>query len=81
MEHMKWAKTKYEEIKKYIEPILEEIGFLKHNTQFIPASGLNAQNILKPVSKTSKSVCDWYHGESLVDTLNHQIVIKNLNQE
>lgn len=64
---MKWARVKFEEIKKSLEPILDGIGFMKHNVQFIPASGLNGQSILK----ASKTTCDWYHGKSLIDALNH----------
>lgn len=59
MEHIEWARSKFEDIEKFFEPVLDEFGFLKHNVQFIPASGLNGQNIVKPVTS---SVCSWYHG-------------------
>ena len=55
METAKWARSKFDLVKDSLEPELLDLGFLKQNTQFVPLSGANEQNITKSVS-----LMDWY---------------------
>lgn len=50
METMKWSRTKFDELRQFIEPMLWELNFSIANTVFIPISGLDGQNLIKPMS-------------------------------
>ena len=71
METMKWTRTKFDQLRQFIEPMLWELEFSIANTMFIPVSGLEGHNITKPMSKTQQSKCEWYHGMSFLGALNH----------
>jgi translation elongation factor EF-1alpha len=51
METMKWARAKFDELRQFIEPMLWELEFSIANTMFIPVSGLEGHNLVKPFSK------------------------------
>ena len=75
MEHMKWAKSKYDQIVKSLEPMLDGVGFPRSSTSFLPVSAIDGLNIVRPLHQYPK--CDWFFGKSLLEALSHQIVIKN----
>jgi translation elongation factor EF-1alpha len=51
METMKWARAKFDELRQFIEPMLWDLEFSIANTMFIPVSGLEGHNLVKPFSK------------------------------
>uniref|UniRef100_A0A7S0ZJC9 Tr-type G domain-containing protein n=1 Tax=Timspurckia oligopyrenoides TaxID=708627 RepID=A0A7S0ZJC9_9RHOD len=63
-----WSKERYDECVKKLWPFLASVGWKQGDVSWIPASGLTGMN-LKHVP--DKSICPWYEGESLIDTLDH----------
>lgn len=63
-----WSKERYDECKTKLEPFLKQVGWNPKGLVWIPVSGITGHNLK---DKVPKSVCDWYDGESLLDTLEH----------
>lgn len=69
MDHstVEWSKERYDEIVEKTTPFLKSCGYNpKRDVIFVPISGLTGANIIEPVSKET---CPWYHGKSLMETL------------
>jgi peptide chain release factor subunit 3 len=61
---VKWNKDRYNEIIKDIKPFIASCGYdPEKDCVYLPASGINGDNIKDPISK---SVCNWYSGPSLL---------------
>ena len=67
LELFNWKKERYEQLveimKKYL---VEELGFDEKQIKFIPISGLNGDNLIKPISSDS---ANWYKGPTLVELI------------
>lgn len=63
-----WSKERFADIKKELEPYLKQVGWNPKGLTWIPVSGITGQNLKE---KVPKSVCPWYSGDSLLDTLEH----------
>lgn len=61
-----WSHERFKECKTKLEPYLRQVGW--KDLTWIPVSGITGQN-LKQLAP--KQVCNWYSGESLLDTLEH----------
>jgi len=66
MDDIGWDKARYDEIVTKSTPFLRQCGFAPKDFRFLPLSGLSGNNILK---RLDKSVCSWYDGMSLIETL------------
>ena len=77
METMKWARAKFDELRQFIEPMLWELNFSIANTVFIPVSGADGHNLIKPMSQIQQEKCDWYHGTSFLGALNHKQLVQS----
>lgn len=63
----KWSQTRYDEIESKLAPFLRSCGYNpKKDLVFIPISGLMGHNMK---TRVSESVCPWYKGKSLFETL------------
>jgi peptide chain release factor subunit 3 len=64
---VKWDKGRWDEIVGKLTPFLKQSGYntAKH-VHFIPISGLSGANIK---DRTTKEVCPWYDGPSLLECL------------
>ncbi|PXF40901.1 Eukaryotic peptide chain release factor GTP-binding subunit ERF3A [Gracilariopsis chorda] len=63
-----WNEERFFECKKKLEPYLRNVGWNPKGVVWIPVSGLTGDNLKH---KPPKEVCDWYDGQSLLDTLEH----------
>lgn len=63
-----WSKERFDECKTKLEPYLRQVGWNPKGLVWIPVSGMTGQNLK---DKVDPSVCVWYKGESLLDTLEH----------
>ncbi|KAK5103038.1 hypothetical protein LTS08_003841 [Lithohypha guttulata] len=66
LDTVQWSQQRFEEIKSQMTTFLKATRFNLESTAFIPCSGLEGQNILKPVTIDTAS---WYKGETLVQAL------------
>lgn len=63
-----WSKDRFMECKTKLEPYMKQVGWNPKGLTWIPVSGITGQNLK---DKIDDKVCDWYNGESLLDTLEH----------
>lgn len=63
-----WSKERFDECKTKLEPFLKQVGWNPKGLDWIPVSGITGHNLK---DKVPNSTCDWYDGESLLDTLEH----------
>jgi len=63
-----WSKERYDECVLKLWPFLKGVGWKQGDVCWIPASGLTGMNLK---DKVPSSVCSWYDGESVIDTLDH----------
>lgn len=63
-----WSKERFTECKTKLEPYLKQVGWNPKGLTWIPVSGITGHNLK---DKVPPSICDWYEGESLLDTLEH----------
>lgn len=63
-----WNEERFFECKKKLEPYLRNVGWNPKGVVWIPVSGLTGDNLKH---KPPKDICNWYDGESLLDTLEH----------
>ncbi|KAL2203216.1 hypothetical protein CC79DRAFT_1279619 [Sarocladium strictum] len=61
-----WSKDRFDEISQQVGGFLTGLGFLEKHVTFVPISGLNGDNISKPIEDSAAS---WYSGGSLIDAL------------
>ena len=67
LELLNWQKERYDEIVKILDNYLvDELGFDRNNIKFIPLSGLNGDNLNKPISDKNAK---WYKGPTLVELI------------
>jgi len=65
---VKYAKERYEEIKKEISGFLKKVGYNPEKIPFIPISGWEGDNMV-----TRSTNMDWYKGPILIDALDNVI--------
>lgn len=63
-----WSLDRYTECKTKLEPYLRQVGWSPKGLVWIPVSGITGHNLKE---KAPKTTCNWYKGESLLDTLEH----------
>jgi peptide chain release factor subunit 3 len=63
---VRWDKDRYDSIVAKLTPFLTSVGFARKDVIYLPLSGINGHNLLRPFES---SVCDWYSGPSLVQAL------------
>ncbi|KAH6679350.1 P-loop containing nucleoside triphosphate hydrolase protein [Halenospora varia] len=61
-----WSEERFLEISNQISAFLTAAGFLAKNITFIPASGLNGDNIAR---RSTEPTASWYKGPTLVEEL------------
>ena len=67
LELFNWKKKRYDEIVDILQKFLvEELGFSEKNITFIPVSGKEGENLIKPISSKSGN---WYQGPTLVELI------------
>lgn len=66
MDLASWSEARYTEISQQMSAFLTSAGFQPKNLAFIPCSGLDGENIVKPPSNGEMS---WYKGNTLVQEL------------
>ena len=65
-----WAESRFNEIKNILDSHLKKTGF--KNVQFIPISGINGDNIVKPPKDERAS---WYKGPTFLQALDEVEVV------
>jgi peptide chain release factor subunit 3 len=66
-ESVKWSEERYNMIQKNLKPFLKSCGYnVDKYVHWIPISGLNAENLIKPVDPHK---CSWYKGPTLMELL------------
>lgn len=63
-----WSEERFLECKTKLEPYLKQVGWSPKGLVWIPVSGITGQNLMERVPD---SVCPWYSGDSLLETLEH----------
>lgn len=66
MDSVGWSKARFDEISEQVTGFLTAKGFLPKNTNFIPISGYNGDNLTR---KTEAPEASWYTGATLMDAL------------
>ena len=66
MDMIEWSQDRFNDIRTEMLTFLKSTRFNLESTVFIPCSGLQGDNILKPVTTTTAS---WYKGQTLVQAL------------
>lgn len=61
-----WSKDRFDEIAQEVTGFLTGLGFQEKNVEFIPISGLNGDNITKPIEASAAS---WFKGHTLLQAL------------
>lgn len=61
-----WSLERFSECKTKLEPYLKQVGWNPKGLVWIPVSGITGHNLKDKVPDT---VCNWYHGDSVLDTL------------
>lgn len=61
-----WSKDRFDEINQEVTGFLGGLGFQEKHVSFIPISGLNGDNIVKPIEDPAAS---WFTGSTLIDAL------------
>lgn len=61
-----WSQTRFNECKTKLMPYMKQVGWNPKELIWVPVSGMTGHNLKE---KVSNSVCSWYNGESLLDTL------------
>ncbi|KAF4991587.1 hypothetical protein FGRMN_7706 [Fusarium graminum] len=61
-----WSQDRYDEIAQQVNGFLAGLGFQPKNTNFIPISGLNGDNLVR---RTEDSAASWYTGPTLIEAL------------
>src|SRR5215475_11771330 len=63
MDLVDWSEERYLEIRDEIEDFLPKLDVFR-DVKFIPISALNGDNVVEP-----SKLCNWYHGQTLLDHL------------
>lgn len=63
-----WSEERFNECKTKLEPYMKQVGWNPKGLVWIPVSGITGHNLKE---KAPDSICSWYKGESLLDTLEH----------
>lgn len=63
-----WSEERFKECKIKLEPYMKQVGWNPKLLVWIPVSGITGHNLKE---KAPDSICSWYDGESLLDTLEH----------
>lgn len=66
MDAVKWNEAKFNDVKKSVEALLKAVGYNIAETQFIPASSYEGDNIVKRSPNMP-----WYKGPTLLEQLDH----------
>lgn len=66
MDQVGWAKARFDEISEQVTGFLSAKGFLAKNTNFIPISGYNGDNLTR---KSETPEASWYTGATLISAL------------
>lgn len=66
MDEVDWDKERYDTILEKLLPFLRTCGFPKKELYILPISGFKGINLK---DRVDKSVCPWYDGPSLIETL------------
>mmetsp|Transcript_6073 Transcript_6073/g.18351 ORF Transcript_6073/g.18351 Transcript_6073/m.18351 type:complete len:577 (+) Transcript_6073:186-1916(+) len=61
-----WSEERFNECRTKLTPFLKQVGWKPGDLVWLPVSGFTECNIK---DKVPESVCPWYKGESLLDTL------------
>lgn len=61
-----WSKDRFDEIIQEVSGFLTGLGFQEKHVSFVPISGLNGDNIVKPIEDKAAS---WYTGSTLLEAL------------
>ena len=61
-----WSSERFDEITQEVTGFLQGLGFHERYVTFIPISGLEGDNIVRPIEDSAAS---WYTGSTLVDAL------------
>jgi len=66
MDTVNWTQNRYLEIASKLSVFLKQAGFKEADIQYIPCSGLNGVNLVKPVSTSDIPEFSWYTGKPLI---------------
>ena len=67
-----WSRDRYEFIMSEVKPFLKSIGFKEESISFVPISGLEGINLSeKPTEAKVPDLASWYHGPTLIETLDN----------
>lgn len=61
-----WSRQRFDEINQEVAGFLSGLGFQEKQITFVPISGLNGDNIVRPITDEAAS---WYKGSTLIDAL------------
>ena len=67
LDTVKWSQERFDEISQQISAFLLAANFQRKNITFIPCSGLNGDNIVRP--SVEAELTSWYKGPTLVEEL------------
>ncbi|XP_067935703.1 HBS1-like protein isoform X3 [Watersipora subatra] len=67
MDTVNWSQTRFLEIASKLSVFLKQTGFKDADIQYIPCSGLNGVNIVKPA--TNLPAFSWYTGKPLIQEI------------
>ncbi|KAK3089321.1 hypothetical protein FSP39_002718 [Pinctada imbricata] len=67
MDTVDWSDKRYDEITKKLGQFLKQVGYRDTDISFVPCSGLNGENLVKPISEPKLS--SWYKGSTLAEQI------------
>ncbi|KOB64998.1 Eukaryotic peptide chain release factor GTP-binding subunit [Operophtera brumata] len=62
-----WSQERFDEITKKLKAFLKQAGFKDSDVTYVPCSGLNGENLVKPPSEPE--LLKWYKGLCLLDVI------------
>ncbi|CAG9992518.1 unnamed protein product [Clonostachys byssicola] len=66
LDMVEWSKGRFDAIIQEVSGFLTGLGFQEKHVSFVPISGLNGDNIVKPIEDKAAS---WYTGSTLLEAL------------
>ncbi|XP_014788283.1 HBS1-like protein isoform X2 [Octopus bimaculoides] len=67
MDTVDWSEERYNEIVKKLGTFLKQAGYRDKEVSFVPCSGLEGENLIKPVSQPELAA--WYNGNCLLEQI------------
>ena len=76
MDMVEWSRTRFDQIVGTLGPFLKAAGFRDQQVTFVPVSGLTGDNLTVPVATSGVAGATWYHGPTLLDSIDSVEVVE-----